>query len=217
MEDLTGRMVSQAVEFLHGRILRTPVEYSPALSQLLDVPVWLKLENLQITGSFKLRGAMFRLSRLTRQERQVGIATCSAGNHGKAIAYAARELGITPTVYVPRDVDEAKLRGMVELGTEVIRSQSPGYDDTEAWAKKETEQTGKVFISAFDDCAIMAGNGGTLAAELLAQVPEARSFVLPVGGGGMSAGFAFHAKSKLPGCTFIACQHELSPALKLSL
>ena len=217
MKELTLELITQAGDFLEGHIRRTPVEYSPKLSEAVSAPVWLKLEHQQVTGSFKLRGAMFRLSRLTQDERKAGVATCSAGNHGKAVAYAAREMAIKPTIYVPSSVDETKFQGMVDLGAEVIRSQMPGYDDTEAWALKEIEASGKVFISAFDDHAIMAANGGTLAKEVLAQVPDASTFILPVGGGGMSAGFAFYAKQKLPNCSFIGCQHELSPALKLSL
>jgi len=105
----------------------------------------------------------------------------------------------------------------VELGADVVRSEFPGYDDTEEWAIQEAGRAGKVWISAFDDEAIMAGNGGSLALEILEDVPDARGFVLPVGGGGMSAGLAFAVKEKLPDATVVGCNHELSPALALSL
>lgn len=217
MEALDLNLVKQACQFLAGRIRRTPVEFSPGLSQAVGAEVYLKLECLQITGSFKLRGALFRLSRLSAQERAAGVATCSVGNHGKAVAYAAGQLGISATVYVPRDVDQSKHRGMVELGATVIRSDFPGYDDTLEWAVEQAAAAGLTFVSAFDDYAVMAGNGGTLAAETIQQAPEAETFILPVGGGGLSAGFAYYAKQKLPGCRLIGCQHELSPALALSL
>jgi threonine dehydratase len=217
MSGLDMHLVRDAGEFLARRIRRTPTEASPELSRRLDVPVTLKLECLQVTGSFKIRGAFFRLSRLTCDERRRGIVTCSAGNHGKAVAYAARELGLEATVYVPRDVDEAKHRGMLALGAKVIRADTPGYDDTLARAQAESAATGKTFVSAFDDDAIMAANGGTLALEVLEQAGEARTFILPVGGGGLAAGFAFVAKERLSDCRIIACQHEKSAALAMSL
>ena len=95
---LDAALIAEAKNFLAGRIRRTPVEESPALSEILGVPVWLKLESLQTTGSFKVRGALFRLSRLTPEEKRIGIATCSAGNHGKGIAFAGRELGVASTI-----------------------------------------------------------------------------------------------------------------------
>lgn len=214
---LSLELIEEARAFLEGRIRRTPVEPSPELSQRLGVPVWLKLESLQVTGSFKVRGAFFRMSKLSGPERRAGIATCSAGNHGKAVAYVARRLGISAQIYVPSSVDQSKYRAMVGLGAEVLRSRFLGYDDTEAWAKEEAAKAGKVFLSAFDDEAVMAGNGGSLAAEVLEDVPDARTFVLPVGGAGMAGGFAFYAKEKLSDALLICCQHEGSPALNLSL
>jgi threonine dehydratase len=217
MPPLSLPLIEEARAFLAGRVRHTPVEESPALSAVLGSPAWLKLESLQETGSFKIRGALFRLSRLTGEEKRAGIATCSAGNHGKAVARAARSLGLVPTIFVPSSVDESKFRAMVELGAEVVRSEFPGYDDTEQWAIAEAGRSGKVWISAFDDEAIMAGNGGSLALEILEDVPEARGFVLPVGGGGMAAGLAFVVKEKLSGATVVGCNHERSPALALSL
>src|SRR5260370_33693219 len=114
---------------------------------------------LEVTGSFKVRGAFWKLSRLTEAERRAGLATCSAGNHGKGIAWAARLLGLTPTIYVPRSVDSGKHRAMTALGADVIVSDFDGYDDTEAWAREEIARSGKVFVSAFDDEDIMAVNG----------------------------------------------------------
>jgi threonine dehydratase len=133
------------------------------------------------------------------------------------VAYAARSLGITPTIYVPSSVDEAKYGAMVALGADVVRSEFPGYDDTEVWAFQEVERSGKAWISAFDDEAIMAGNGGSLALEILEDSPDTRGFVLPVGGGSMSGGLAFAVKEKLSGATIVGCQLEASPALALSL
>jgi threonine dehydratase len=214
---LTRSLIEEARTFLSDKIRRTPVEESRVLSDRLGVPVWLKLESLQLTGSFKVRGALFRLSRLSPEERRAGVATCSAGNHGKAVAYAARGMGLTPRIYVPRSVDRAKHREMVELGAEVVVSEFEGYDDTEEWAMRQSKESGRVFVSAFDDDDVMAANGGTLALEVLDQVPEARSFVLPVGGGGLAGGFSFAALQRVPQGLVVGCQLEASPALKLSL
>src|SRR5216683_1571547 len=109
---LTLDLIEEASRFLGGRVLHTPLEPSPKLSQLLGVPIWLKLECLQTTGSFKLRGALFRLSRLSEEEKRAGVFTCSAGNHGKGVAYAAKALGVTPTIVVPSSIDESKYRAM---------------------------------------------------------------------------------------------------------
>jgi threonine dehydratase len=214
---LSMSRIEEARAFLAGSLRRTPVEESPGLSKLVGAPVWLKLEMLQVTGSFKVRGAFWKLSRLSEGERRAGIATCSAGNHGKGIAWAARLLGLTPTIYVPRSVDSSKHRAMLALGADVIVSSLDGYDDTEVWAREETARSGKVFVSAFDDEDIMAGNGGTLALEVLEDVPDARGFLLPVGGGGLSAGFSFAVKERLPAATVVGCQLEASPGLKRSL
>ncbi len=213
---LTMGLIEEASRFLAGRVRRTPLEESPALSERAGAPVFLKLECLQATGSFKIRGALFALSRLTDAERRAGIATCSGGNHGKAVACAAKAMGLVPTITVPSSVDEAKHRAMVGLGAKVVVSRFRGYDDTEVWAMEEAAKAGRVWVSAFDDEAIMAGNGGSLAAEILEELPEARSFVMPVGGGGMAAGMAFYAKAKRPDTLVVGCNHELSPALQLS-
>ncbi len=206
-DELTLGRIAQAEEFLLGRIRRTPAEPSLALSEKLGVPVWLKLESLQTTGSFKIRGAFFRLSRLSDAERRRGIVTCSAGNHGKACAYAGRELNVRTTIYVPSTIDQAKYQGMIAPGAEVSVSEFRGFDETEELAQEEARKSGRPFISAFDDFDVMAGNGGTLAAEVVEDLPQATDFVFPVGGGGLGAGFSFYAKekvkkSRVPGLRF---------------
>src|SRR5690349_12422175 len=105
--------IDEALAFLKGKIRRTPVEPSPGLSKILGAPVWLKLESLQLTGSFKIRGAWFRLSRLSAAERASGILTCSAGNHGKGVAYAAKALGVPAVVCLPASVDRSKYDAIV--------------------------------------------------------------------------------------------------------
>lgn len=210
-------LVREARRALEGRIRRTPIEASPALSDAASAPVFLKLESLQLTGSFKIRGAYFVLSRLPADERQRGVVTCSAGNHGKAVAFVARALGVPAEIHVPRDVDQAKYQAMLALGANVVRSDFEGYDDTEKLARAAAARSGRPFLTAFDDACILAANGGTLAAEVFEDCPEARTFLVPVGGGGLAGGFAYHAKLALADSRVIGCQHEGSPALALSL
>lgn len=210
-------LIEQATYVLQNKIRYTPVEFSPKLSKLFGQPVYLKLECLQLTGSFKVRGGFFYLSTLDAKERKQGIAACSAGNHGLGVAYAGKQLEVPCTVFVPKNVDQSKYDKLVELGAHVKKSAFIGYDDTLAWATQEAQERHIPLISAFDDEKIMAANGGTLAVEVLAQVPDATHFVLPMGGGGLAAGFAWHVKEKNPQAKITICQLADCPALQLSL
>lgn len=211
------QQIEQAAEFLKGKIRDTPTEFSPTLSKLLGQPVYLKLECLQITGSFKLRGGFFYLSTLNTEEKKRGVAACSAGNHGLGVAYAAKELGIPCTIFVTKSIDQAKYDKLLQLGAQVQKSEFIGFDDTLEWSTKEAAKLQLPMISPFDDEKIMAANGGTLAVEVLAQVPEATHFILPLGGGGMAAGFSWHVKTKNPDARIIVCQLAACPAFKLSM
>ena len=217
MRALDMELVLEARRALAGRIRRTPTEFSAALSDVAKVPVFLKLESLQLTGSFKIRGAFFAFLNLSDDERRRGIVTCSAGNHGKAVAYVSRDLGVPAEIHVPRSVDESKYQGMLALGANVARSTFDGFDETEQLAKAEAARTGRRFVTAFDDNLILAANGGTLAAETIEDCLAARTFLLPVGGAGLAGGFAFYAKAALPDSRIVGCQHALSPALAMSL
>ena len=214
---ITLDAIENAAQFLESKLRRTPLEHSPALSQILGVPVYLKLEFLQVTGSFKYRGALYAVSRLSPEKKQRGIATCSAGNHGIALAYASAQAGIPCTVFVTKNIDEAKFKKLLALGVQVERSPYIGYDETLQWSKKIIEQRQLHFISPFDDDEIMIANGGTLALEIFKELPETHHVLFPVGGGGLAAGFSFYMKHQNPSCSLIGCQHEGSPALKLSL
>ncbi|MCB9760363.1 MAG: pyridoxal-phosphate dependent enzyme [Alphaproteobacteria bacterium] len=214
---LTLALIDEARRALRGVIHHTPLERSGPLSEALGVDVWLKLEGFQVTGSFKVRGALFRLAQLSGDERARGVVTCSAGNHGKGVAWAAKRLGVRAIIHVPSTIDAAKYAGMVACGAEVRVSDQPGYDETEVIARAHAAEAGLPFVSAFDDPWIMAGNGGTMAAEVLEDLPEARSFVLPVSGGGLAAGFARVVTARVPEPTIVAVQHEGSPGLLRSL
>jgi threonine dehydratase len=206
-------LIDQAEELLRPVVRTTPVEPSPELSRILGVPVWLKLECLQVTGSFKIRGAHFALARIAA-DSPGGVATCSAGNHGLGLAYSGRELGVPVTIYVPRQVDSAKALHLAGLGAELVVSPFNGFDDTEVWAIGEAQAAGLPFISAYDDPAILAGNGGTLMREIRRQVPDVETVISPVGGGGLLGGMAW---SDARAGRLIAAQLHSSPALALSL
>ncbi len=217
MEQLSMRLIEEAAGYLAGKVRRTPLEYSETLSEILGGDVFLKLENLQLTGSFKIRGAFFRLSRLNEEEKKRGIITCSAGNHGKAVSFVAKNLGIPATIFVPKNVDQSKFSGMKRHGAEVIVSPFSGYAETERMAIEASKTSGRPFISAFDDYYVMAANGGTLGKEILDDLPDAKTFIVPVGGGGLSSGLSFYLKERDRETEIIGCMLKDSPALPLSL
>ncbi|MBX9697204.1 MAG: pyridoxal-phosphate dependent enzyme [Alphaproteobacteria bacterium] len=213
---LTLSLIHEAHSAIKDHIIKTPLEYSGALSKILKTDVYLKLEFLQKTGSFKYRGALFSLTTLKNQG-VCTVSTCSAGNHGKGIAKAAKELNMTARIFVPNSVDDAKYQGMIEYGAQVSKSPYPGYDATEVWARQQAALEGLPFISAFNDYTVMAGNGGTLALEILESLEDVGSLVFPVGGGGLGAGLCYYMKETNPTITLIGCQHEDSAGLALSL
>jgi len=155
----------------------------------LGAGVALKLENLQVTGSFKVRGAWRRLATLSKDERARGVVAASAGNHGMGTAFAARELGVAATIVVPASTPAVKRNGIEALGGAVIVD-GHNYDASEVIARRLAQRTGAVFVSPFDDEEVIAGNGGDLAAELHAQAPDLKRVVCPVGGGGLIGGIA---------------------------
>jgi threonine dehydratase len=173
---------------------RTPMESSRFLAALAGVPVHLKCENLQRTGSYKLRGAFNRMSALTRDERALGVVAASAGNHAQGVAFAARELGIHATIFMPVGVALPKLEATRAYGADVVlRGDSMG--ETLDAAARFAEESGAVLIPPFDHADVIAGQG-TLGLEILEQAPDATTIVVPIGGGGLAAGIASAAKQR---------------------
>jgi len=166
----------------------TPMESSRFLSEVLGVPVHLKAESLQRTGSYKIRGAYSRLSRLSAEERARGVVAASAGNHAQGVALAARELGIAATIFMPIGVALPKLQATRDYGAEVVLH---GHlvDETLQAAAEFAERTGAVIIPPFDHPDVVAGQGG-LALEILEQVPDVANVIVPIGGGGLISGIA---------------------------
>ncbi len=167
----------------------TPLWEAPELTDRLGRTVLLKLECLQVTGSFKVRGAAARLSALMSDERKRGVVACSSGNHGRAVAYVAERLGIPATIYVPEWVDPVKLEGIRTHGAEAVLAGST-FDDAEADAVETAQRTGRTYVSAYDDPWVIAGQG-TIGLEILAALPSPPAAVLvPLSGGGLAGGIA---------------------------
>lgn len=178
----TARVVVSAVADV------TPIETSRYLSELLGAPVYLKCENLQRTGSYKIRGAYNRMSKLTADEKARGVVAASAGNHAQGVAFAARELGIPATIFMPIGVALPKLQATRAYGAEVVLGGHTVAEPLRA-AQEFAQRTGAVYIPPFDHADVIAGQG-TLGLELLDQVPELETVVVPIGGGGLISGVA---------------------------
>ncbi|MBA3330265.1 MAG: threonine ammonia-lyase [Actinobacteria bacterium] len=189
--------VEAARERLDGIARVTPVYPSETFSLLAGRDVYLKAENLQRTGAFKIRGAYNRISTMTGAERAAGVVAASAGNHGQAVAWAARETEVSARVYMPQDSPMAKVDATRTYGAEV-ELVGEFFDDALAAAREEAEATGATFIHAFEDERVIAGQG-TCGLELAEQVPEVKTVIIPVGGGGLAAGcaIALHAANPL--------------------
>lgn len=166
----------------------TPMETSRYLSDVLGAPVFLKCENLQRTGSYKIRGAYNRMSRLSDEEKARGVVAASAGNHAQGVAFAARELGIPATIFMPIGVALPKLQATRDYGADVVLRGHTVSEPLRA-AAEHAERTGAVYIPPFDHPDVVAGQG-TLGLEVLDQVPDLETVVIPIGGGGLISGMA---------------------------
>jgi len=178
----------------HARV--TPVYGSETLLRESGRPTLLKAENLQRTGSFKIRGAMNRLATLTAEERDAGVVAASAGNHGQAVAWAARELGVHATVFMPEDAPMAKVEPTLTYGAEIVLG-GAGFDAALAEAQERVAESGATFVHAFEDELVIAGQG-TLGLEIADQLPEVGTVLIPVGGGGLAAGISIALRALRP-------------------
>ena len=194
-----------AQELLVGIAQVTPVHSSGTLGALAGRIVWLKAENLQLTGSFKIRGAYNTIAQLTEGERERGVVTASAGNHGQAVAWAARQAGISATIFVPEGAPMAKVDAARGYGAAVVLA-GEGFDDAVAAARLHVESTGATFVHAFDDPRVVAGQG-TLGLELAEQLPPGPgTVVIPIGGGGLAAGVAIALRALRPELSLVGVQ-----------
>ncbi|GAA4430739.1 threonine ammonia-lyase [Georgenia halophila] len=195
---------TEAAEAISAVVHRTPVESSASLSRLTGGQVWLKAENLQRAGSFKIRGAYLRMSRLGTEQRRLGVVAASAGNHAQGVALAARELGISAKVFMPLGAALPKLDATRQYGAEVVQAGGNLTEALEA-AHAEAAGTGRVLIHPYDHADIVTGQG-TLGLEILQQVPDARTIIVPTGGGGLLAGVAAAAHAVDPDITVVGVQ-----------
>ena len=180
--------VLAARQVLTGAARMTPAFPSETLTRRCGRPVWLKAENLQRTGSFKVRGALNRIAALSEKERNAGVVAASAGNHGQAVAWAAREAGVRATVFMPEEAALAKVEATRGYGADV-RLEGVMLDDALERALEYAAEVGAVLVHPFDDPLVVAGQG-TIGVELVDQVDELETVVVPVGGGGLAAGIA---------------------------
>ncbi|MCB2080552.1 MAG: threonine ammonia-lyase [Novosphingobium sp.] len=196
-------------------VLHTPCVPAPRLSMLTDANVFVKYENLQVTNAFKERGAANRLALLSDAERKRGVVAMSAGNHAQAVARHAALLGISATIVMPATTPFSKVAATQGWGAEIVLEGETVFD-CEAVMQRLVDERGLVVVHPYDDPAVMAGQG-TLALEMLADVPDLDAIVVPVGGGGLISGVAVAAKAIKPDIEIHAVQSALYPALAAAL
>lgn len=212
---ITLRDIYRARQAIAPLVRRTPLIYARDLSAATGANVYLKLENQQETGSFKLRGAANRLLALTAAERQRGVITVSTGNHGRGVAYVAQRLGIRAVICVPELVLPHKVAAMRTLGAEVVVN-GHTQDDAERHALELQAAHELTLVSAFDEPHIIAGQG-TIGLEILEDLPQVDTVIVPLSGGGLLGGIAVAMKSATPNIRTVGVSQELGPAMALSL
>lgn len=196
-------------------IRETPLDYSPYFSELTGANVYLKLENLQHTGSFKLRGAFNKLLSLSEEDREAGGVAASSGNHGAAIAYAMKKLGVAGTIFVPEQTSPTKVDAIKRAGGDVRFFGTDGLD-TETHAREYAEQHGMVYLSPYNDPDVIAGQG-TCGVEIAQQLSDIDAIFIAVGGGGLISGVGSFLKSVNPSLTVVSCQPAASAVMTESV
>jgi threonine dehydratase len=215
MAQVTIERIEEARERIRGAVRRTPIERSPWLTGELGREIWLKLECFQVTGSFKIRGAMARLSRLSEEEKARGILTVSPGNHGLAVAHCAEALSLDATIIVPESASRAKVAALRRYRVTLIE-RGASYDEAEAMARRMERETGATFVSPYNDEDVIAGQG-TLALEIMEDAPQIDAILAPVSGGGLIAGIAIAAKTVDPRIKIYGAEPDATPAMLESL
>lgn len=206
--------VKQAHHAMYDVIHHTPLDKSVTFSNMAGCDVYLKLENLQKTGSFKLRGAYNKIHSLTPEERAKGVIAASAGNHAQGVAYAARMMEARATIVMPEVAPLAKIIATRGYGAEVLLSGTV-YDDAFHRAQELEQENGKTFIHAFNDYQVIAGQG-TVGIEILEELEDVSAIVVPIGGGGLIAGIALAVKELAPHVKIYGVQAQGAPAMYMS-
>lgn len=205
----------EAHKLLKTRLHHTPLAPSRTLHDITGADLYLKAENMQRSGSFKVRGAIFKLSRLSEHERAGGVIAASAGNHAQGVAIAAAQAGIPCTIVMPETAPLAKVMATQGYGAQVVL-RGFTYDDAYQHCLELQEQSGATFVHAFDDPDVIAGQG-TLGLEMLSDLPDADALVVPIGGGGLISGITIAAKALRPNITVIGVQAAGAASIRASL
>lgn len=208
---ITFEDIMRACKAIQGNLIHTPITKCPELGSLIHGHVYLKLESLQVTNSFKPRGALIKMLQLSDAEKSCGVVAMSAGNHAQGVAYYAKELGIPAVIVMPINTPVAKIERTQALGATVILS---GENLSEAAEKAHelVETEGLTLVHPYDDPAIIAGQG-TIAVEMMQDVPELDTLIIPVGGGGLAAGMSIAAKTLRPEMHIYGVQSTYCPAM----
>ncbi|MHC0551188.1 threonine ammonia-lyase [Salinicoccus sp. CNSTN-B1] len=210
---VTLQMIDDATKRIQGHITETPLIRAWALDEALGCRVYLKLENMQITGSFKFRGAMNKILKMSSRDKEKGIITASSGNHGKAVAYAAKSLGIKATVVVPDTASPFKIRSIEQYGADIIRCNvSERFTISEALAEKH----GYTLLHPYDDADIMAGQG-TIGSEIINALPNIDKIIVPTSGGGLLGGILSAVKPIMEDIKVYGAEPASVPRYTISL
>jgi len=205
----------EAKQRLKNTVKVTNLIYSTAFSEEFNNDIYIKPENLQITGAFKIRGAYNKLSKLTLKQRQVGVISSSAGNHAQGVAYASQKLGIKATIVMPKTTPLIKVEATKNYGANVVLF-GDCYDDAYSQAKRLEREFGYLFVHPFDDIDVIEGQG-TIGLEILEELPDVDCILVPIGGGGLISGIAVAAKSINPNIKIIGVEPEGAKAMKESI
>lgn len=207
--------IIRAQSRLKGIVKVTPLEHTKSFSAMSGANVFMKLENMQSTGSFKVRGAYNKISCLDKKDLERGVVCASAGNHAQGVAYAARSIGVKATVFMPIFTPPLKVIATRSYGAEVVLT-GDAFDDAFAAAMEFQKESGAVFIHPFDDPYIIAGQG-TIGLEIFHQLEKIDDVLVPIGGGGMIAGIAIALKEMNPDIRIIGVEAEGAPSMKISM
>jgi len=212
---LDYRFIQEAAERLESKVRHTELISSHTFSERLGLPVYFKCENLQRTGSFKIRGALNFILSQPREKLTHGVITASAGNHGQGVAFAASLLKVSSTVFMPENTPLQKLHAVRDYGAEVVLI-GRNFDEAYAAALARQKESGSLFIHPFDDPLVMAGQG-SIGLEVLAELPDLSTIVVPIGGGGLISGIATAIKETHPKVRVIGVETAAAPAMHFSL
>ena len=211
----TLERIKDASSVLRGITLPTRLIKSPIFSRETGNDIFLKPENLQLTGAFKIRGAYYKISTLPEEKKKRGLIASSAGNHAQGVALAAQMLGVKATIVMPRNTPLIKVEATRNYGARVIL-EGDYYDDAYLHARELEKQEDLVFIHPFDDEEVMAGQG-TIGLEILEEMPDVDTIVVPIGGGGLMAGIAVAVKSQKPEVRIVGVEPEGAMAMSDSV